>query len=158
MQTMNELVVLQNADQILNAMLAATLAGLSIMAAALLGPVRESIRGSISKLEGMVEQPTSYTEEFKNSIRKEIEIQKENLSSASNCGINLINAFYFFVTALFLMFGLDTYGVLYSENLFFEIADISLSGTPLIIGLRCLWKGAKSLKSIYLTELQGGAC
>ena len=73
---MNELlVVLQNVDQIFNVIFVATLAGLSIMAAALLYPVSERIREPISKLE---EWKRSYlTEEIRTAIQEKLDGQEK---------------------------------------------------------------------------------
>ena len=150
---MNELlVVLQNVDQIFNVIFVATLAGLSIMAAALLYPVSERIREPISKLE---EWKRSYlTEEIRTAIQEKLDGQEKKLRSARECGKSFVNAFYLFIIALFLIFVLDTYGELYNDILIFKVVDIILSGTPLSIGLLYLMKGAKSLKDILIsTEL-----
>ena len=150
---MNELlVVLQNVDQIFNVIFVATLAGLSIMAAALLYPVSERIREPISKLE---EWKRSYrTEEIRTAIQEKLDGQEKKLRSARECGKSFVNAFYLFIIALVLIFVLDTYGELYNDILIFEVVDIILSGTPLSIGLLYLTKGAKGLKDIFIsTEL-----
>ncbi|MCD6210722.1 MAG: hypothetical protein J7J01_07535 [Methanophagales archaeon] len=74
---MNELlVVLQNVDQIFNVIFVATLAGLSIMAAALLCPVCERIREPISKLEEW--KRSSLTDEIRTAIQEKLDGQEKN--------------------------------------------------------------------------------
>jgi len=69
----------------------ATLAGLSLMAAALaFGPLRENIDKSRSKLKELKQY--YHTNDLKNRIEGNIEKLEENLISANKCGKNLINA------------------------------------------------------------------
>ena len=149
---MNELlVVLQNVDRIFNVIFVATLAGLSIMAAALLCPVCERIREPISKLEEW--KRSSLTDEIRTAIQEKLDGQ-EKITFCKGMWKIFVNTFYLFIIALFLIFVLDTYGELYNDILIFEVVDIILSGTPLSIGLLYLMKGAKGLKDILIsTEL-----
>lgn len=129
----NALFALQKADDVLDALLFSSLAGLTLMALTFLLSLEETLRRGHG---GGVER------------------DKETLSSIANihkATTRFSVAFLAFVTSLFLTLVFDTYGALFSKILLFESVDVTLTGVAFVVGLFYLLTGSLAIRQMLQT-------
>lgn len=126
----NALFALQKADDILDALLFSSLAGLTLMALTFLLSLGETLRRGHAR--GIHQD-----EELRSSIA--------NINKATR---RFSVAFLAFVTSLFLTLVFDTYGALFSKILVFESLDVTLTGVCFVAGLLYLLTGSLTIRQM----------
>lgn len=140
---------LEKLDEILNADLAATLAGLTLAALALLISMVYPLRDRISKLE--VEMRSAQTEEYRRGLAIEKELYADRLTAAGTIIDNMYRAFFCFIMFLFETLTLD---VAAEKNLalmgipYALPADLMISGGLILAGIIFMSIGAREMKPL----------
>lgn len=144
---------LEKLDGVLDASLAATLAGLSLAALALFLSVSTPVKEKITKLKG--DQDETRSDKYRSAIKEEIFLIEKKLVLINESIVAMYKSFIFFLLFLLETLTLD---IVAEKNIcFMDIpytlpADLLLSGGFILGGIVFMWISANKMKSIISFE------
>lgn len=138
----------QSLDKTLDATLAGTLAGLSLAVLAFVFTLAEPIDNKIKTLEKS--RTDAQTPEHRKGIDEEINyftVKQTKLKTVIGSIYKSVFCFLFFLLMTMSIDIVADKATLLQELPFDDVADLLLTGSPLVIGIIFLWRGASNMKN-----------
>lgn len=144
---------LQKLDQVLSADLAATLAGLSLAALALLLTLAVPIKDKVSKLKK--EKLDGESEKYKIGIEEEIKINQNKLEEIEDIIKNIYRSFFWFICFLLETLSVDVFAekqIAFMDIPYVLPVEVLVSGGFILAGVSFMGIGAKKMKELFIKK------